>query len=390
MEELGFAGKIRGGKSNKTFMLLSAFGILFVIDAHVWTGISFLSQIFPYDSFFMPMFIFISGYFFKPSSSENFVAAFRFIGKKFKGLMLPYFFWIAFYGVLTLLLRKLGIISFGSSTLKSLLVSIFSSGTSFGFNSPSWFIPSLFCVCAVYCIIKRLLSRVWNDAVFTAVFILLGMAAVYFSRKGFNNLYYMLLPLKTAFFLQFYQLGISFRKYFEALFDKMNTFAVCGGLAVINLGLFSIYGNNIAFPNCATMSGFRTDNLLLPLITSATGILFWLKLSKELSRIWGNSRIINYISDNTFFIMTHHLLFKCLFSGLLIFGKKLGISCLSAVSVADFKTTPWYVFSAFPWVKAAYFIFTLVSVLAACFVYNHIKKFLLQKIKCGGRADDKQ
>ena len=55
MEELGFAGKIRGGKSNKTFMLLSAFGILFVIDAHVWTGISFLSQIFPYDSFFMPV-----------------------------------------------------------------------------------------------------------------------------------------------------------------------------------------------------------------------------------------------------------------------------------------------------------------------------------------------
>lgn len=211
-------------------MLLSAFGILFVIERSMsGQGYRFCRKFFLTIIFYADVYLY-TGYFFKPSSSENFVAAFRFIGKKFKGLMLPYFFWIAFYGVLTLLLRKLGIISFGSSTLKSLLVSIFSSGTSFGFNSPSWFIPSLFCVCAVYCIIKRLLSRVWNDAVFTAVFILLGMAAVYFSRKGFNNLYYMLLPLKTAFFLQFYQLGISFRKYFEALFDKMNTFAVCGRL----------------------------------------------------------------------------------------------------------------------------------------------------------------
>lgn len=51
-------------KSNKAFMLLSAFGIIFVLDSHCGAVLGF-ARLFPYDSFFMPMFVFISGYFFK-------------------------------------------------------------------------------------------------------------------------------------------------------------------------------------------------------------------------------------------------------------------------------------------------------------------------------------
>lgn len=50
-------------KSNKAFMLLSAFGIIFVLDSHCGAVLGF-ARLFPYDSFFMPMFVFISGYFF--------------------------------------------------------------------------------------------------------------------------------------------------------------------------------------------------------------------------------------------------------------------------------------------------------------------------------------
>ena len=62
MSDMQTAAGNAGSKENKAFMILSALGILFVVDEHLGRPIAFLSQIFPYDSFFMPMFVFISGY----------------------------------------------------------------------------------------------------------------------------------------------------------------------------------------------------------------------------------------------------------------------------------------------------------------------------------------
>ena len=38
-------------KSNKTFMILSALGILFVVDAHAWSPLGLMTNFFPYNSF---------------------------------------------------------------------------------------------------------------------------------------------------------------------------------------------------------------------------------------------------------------------------------------------------------------------------------------------------
>ena len=48
---------------NQTFQYLEALAIIMVIDDHVGTRIGFLSSIFPYNSFYMPLLVFISGYF---------------------------------------------------------------------------------------------------------------------------------------------------------------------------------------------------------------------------------------------------------------------------------------------------------------------------------------
>ena len=59
--------KIEDKKSNKKFMILSFFGIIMVVSGHILNGnpINMFGEFFPINSFFMPMFIFISGYFFK-------------------------------------------------------------------------------------------------------------------------------------------------------------------------------------------------------------------------------------------------------------------------------------------------------------------------------------
>ena len=67
-------------KQNKQFMILSAIAIIFVVDAHAWGPLAVFTNFFPYNSFFMPMFVFISGYFFE---KDNLDRPLYFIKKKF-------------------------------------------------------------------------------------------------------------------------------------------------------------------------------------------------------------------------------------------------------------------------------------------------------------------
>ncbi len=58
-------------KYNYTFGTLSAFGIIFVVLGHVGAETLTIDNWFTYYSFHMPLFIFISGYFFDVSNIKN-------------------------------------------------------------------------------------------------------------------------------------------------------------------------------------------------------------------------------------------------------------------------------------------------------------------------------
>lgn len=365
MSDMQTAACNAGSKENKAFMILSALGILFVVDEHLGRPISFLSQIFPYDSFFMPMFVFISGYFFQPKHCASVAKSIRFAWSKCRKLLLPYLCWVLFYFVFTHILRALGVITFGNISLKKLVLYLISNGSPALYIEPAWFVPMLFSVSVLYCCIRAVFRKIWNDTAATILLILLGAAAVYAARTDFNAPYHYYL-LKAAFFMQFYHLGYFFRAHLEEHFDKANSFALCLAAVGINILLLAVYGDRIRFPYCARMGGFSTNNLLLPLITSVTGITFWLKISKSLAPVLGGSKLVNFISDNTFFIMIHHLTAKALFNGLLILGKKLGIASLASVDAERFQTSAWYTFGDTVWGKLLCFVFTLAVTLAAC------------------------
>ena len=55
------------------------------------------------------------------------------------------------------------------------------------------------------------------------------------------------------------------------------------------------------------MTGFQ-NGVIIPYVTSLTGIAFWLRISKLLTPIAGNHRFVRLISDNTYSIMIHHLM----------------------------------------------------------------------------------
>ena len=141
------------------------------------------------------------------------------------------------------------------------------------------------------------------------------------------------------------------------------------------------YGEyNIIFPVCSNMRNFRTENCFLPLITSITGTAFWLKISKALSPVLGDNKLVNFISDNTFFIMTHHLLYKSLFFGILAYIGKLGVEMFNVIDVVALKNDPWYVYGDANWGKLGGFFFATIVTLLACKLYLAIKALAFKKI----------
>ena len=301
-------------KSNKTFMILSALGILFVVDAHSLSSLMLMTVYFDYNSFFMPMFMFISGYFFSKKYIDNITGT---IARKAKRMLIPYFIWGCVYCIFEYIMQQRGWITYDLDfNLKDLIIKPFTVGYVCELTQPTWFIMALFMTQVVYILARKILRPVWNDIAAMIILIIMGAASVYASRAGYNT--GILLPvMKVGFFLQFYHLGVFYRKYIEKYFRRCNKAVIMSAAIVINTVLIYIYNNQLMFLDLAKMSGFTTSNVFLPLISSITGISFWLCVAMILEEPLGKSRLVNFISDHTFEIMTHHYFFFYIYNTIL-------------------------------------------------------------------------
>lgn len=213
-------GLEKSNKSNKQFMLMSALGILFVVDAHAWSPLGIMTNFFPYNSFFMPMFCFISGYFFKNTCLINPV---KYLIHKVKTLLVPLFVWNFIYGSVVSLLRNAGVISYGKPlSWYTLFIEPFLDGEVTELMNPAWFVPALFMVIMVYILVRKILVHIWNEIVASITMIILGAFCVYLSRHGYNERMILLPILKTGFLIQFYQIGILYHNVLEKYFRKVS------------------------------------------------------------------------------------------------------------------------------------------------------------------------
>lgn len=361
-----------GRKENKAFMILSALGILFVVDVHLGSPLGVLTRIFPYDSFFMPMFTFISGYFFRERNCNSWRSVWDYGLRKVRKLLLPYLGWMVFYSCFNELLYRAGIWQIHGASLRELIYGVVTSGVVFAFNSPAWFAPTLFCVSCSYCLLRKLFRKGWQDEIAMVLLATLGGIAVWLSGTAFNSpLHYTL--LKTAFFLEFYHLGVWFHNRLETGFDRLPTGTVCLGAMLCNLVLIGRYGSAVEFPVCSTMSGFQSGNPLLPLLTSVTGIAFWVKIAKCLAPVVGQNPMVNFISDHTFWIMTHHIGGKHLFIALCALCGATGID------FDQFLSDGLYLYNSHLWCAPATLLFTMAVLVLGGKIWDRIKKLLLKR-----------
>lgn len=324
---------VTGRDNNMQFCLLSALGMIFVVDGHLGHSFFDIGGLFQYYSFHMQLFVFISGYFYRCGSEEHIGS---YIQRKFQRLMIPYFIWNLIYGLIAGYLRGHGF-TFGEPlSLYRLFVEPFRLGYQFTLNHAAWFVPTLFLTETVHVLLVRAGHRIKAGCALRTLFCFgLGIAGIFLS-KHIGTGGFMLPIIKVMFLLPIYSAGVWYRERLEER-DKVGNavyFSILIGAALLLLysGKTLIY----AVSHCQDFPGY-----LLPYATAALGIAFWLRVSRILSPVCQNSRLVYWLGRNTFPVMMHHMMAFFLFNTLFAVAAS-HTSLFAGFDFAAYKTDFYY------------------------------------------------
>lgn len=315
---------------NVTFGILSALAILMIVAGHAGYDILTVGGLFPYYSFHVPLFLFISGYFYRREEEER---PLFYLKKKAKRLLLPYFIWNLLYGLIAWALRAFWGFSMGDPvSLKSLFLDPFLHGYQFIYNFAAWFVPVLFLIEMMNLCMRLVLKKIRLDSEWLILLgtLLVGMAVVQLSIGGHVwGLY------KTAGRLLFlypcFQMGQFYKEKLEPKDTLGNVpyFAVVIGVQVV----LSLCCNGLAYSS-VWCTGFA-NGPVIPYVTVVSGTAFWLRMAKILTPALGGSRGVLYLGKNTYAVMMHHIMAFMLVK-MALAGIAAHTGCLADFDFAEF------------------------------------------------------
>ena len=289
-------------KENQEFRVLSAIGIILVVAGHLGYNLFDIGGLFPYYSFHVPLFLFISGYFYR---EEEEAAPLAYCLKKIKRLLVPYFIWNLIYGILAWLLRLNGFTMGEDISFQTLFLSPFLHGYQFIYNYAAWFVPVLFVIEIMNMVMRLLLKKLHlcNESLILAGSLIVGMAVVWLSIGGHVWGLYKA-PGRLLFLYPCFQMGQFYRRKLEKhdTLGNLPYFAVVIGLQLILT--FSCNGLSFSSVWC---TGFANGSII-PYVTTVSGIAFWLRIAKILTPISYKSKGITYLGRNTYAVMMHHVM----------------------------------------------------------------------------------
>lgn len=322
---------------NTTFGILSALTIIMVVAGHCGYHIMTVGELFPYYSFHVPLFMFISGYFYKDSEED---APFTYLKKKVRRLLVPYFIWNVIYGLIAWAMRGAGFAMGEGISLRTLFVQPFLHGYQFIYNYAAWFVPVLFLIELMNLLARMLLRRVIRGVcclrgrgagrssgrsaggtkeagaalsmaaedsivewVMLAGSLVVGITVVWLAIGGHVWGNYKA-PGRILFLFPCFQMGQFYRKKLEKHDTAGNVvyFAVLIGLQVI----LSVGLGGLAFSS-VWCTGFA-NGPVIPYVTIVSGIAFWLRVARILTPVFGQSRSVRYLGRNTYAVMMHHVM----------------------------------------------------------------------------------
>lgn len=318
------AGERPKSPYNVAFGILSALAMLMIVAGHQGYDILTVGGLFPYYSFHVPLFMFISGYFYRDEEEGQ---PLSYLKKKAKRLLLPYLIWNVVYGLLAAALRAFGGFAMGEAvSLKTLFVMPFLNGYQFILNYAAWFVPVLFIVEVMNLCMRLLLRRlhVNSECLILASTLAVGMLVVQFAIEGrVWGLYKT--PGRILFLYPCFQMGQFYKKKLEQRDTLGNVpyFAIVLGVQV----LLHLCCNGLAYSS-VWVTGFA-NGPVIPYVTAVSGIAFWLRVSKILAPLRESRRsdasaaqadakrqsapksaggFLLYLGRNTYAVMMHHVM----------------------------------------------------------------------------------
>lgn len=362
-------------KRNETFIILSAVGILLILLGHLDFPLLNMGGLFPYYSFHVMLFVFISGYFYKPEDEEHILA---YLKRKVLHLLIPYFIWNLVYGILATLLHGTGMQIGENISLYNLFLAPFLSGHQFMFQAASWFVPALFLVELCNILGRKILSlvKIRNEYVIMILYLIIGLAAVYLAKRGSVYDYYKL-PARIMLMAPVFQMGRLYKEKLKS-HDTLPAYLYFPILLVIQLVIVCVNYGQLAY-SAVWVTGFA-HSVFLPYLTTITGIAFWLRVAKELTPLLTQSRFVMYLGTHTFSVMMHHLmgffLLNCVFAALSGICER-----FADFDHTRFTTDIYYVFlpDGMPEWKWLYLIAGLTLPLGISYIGNKIVSILKKK-----------
>lgn len=293
-------------RENEELRILSAIGIILVAAGHLGYNLFDLGGLFPYYSFHIFLFLFVSGYFYRPEAEQKIG---RYLARKFLALMGPYFLWNLVYGILAALLRRAGFSIGQELSLYTLFLAPFDGGHQFMYHFPSWFVPALFLIEIINVCMRKALSvfRLNREWLIFAGTLLLGIVTVWLAIGGHVWGFYKI-PGRLLFMLPGYELGHLYREKLEkrdTLPDGLYFLLVIGVQILV-----SLFCGGLAF-SAVWVTSFG-NGPVIPYLTVLTGTAFWLRIARLLAsnrsgRDGGIAGWLLVVGRNTYAIMMHHI-----------------------------------------------------------------------------------
>lgn len=292
---------------NLQMLLFKAFAITDVVLRHrYWPFSQFM-----FIASSIPLFLFLSGYFYKSSYEHD---PLNFIVKKFKRLVLLYFAYNAVYALITYFIYvKTGSLLGQLPTFYNFFIQPFIDGQQYSLSNPMWFVPFFFTVQIFYMLISKLIRK-FTSGEYThfIIFSCMGLSGFYIRMIiGEPDRYpFSCLGLRLLVGLFFIALGHLFKTKLETL----NVYHLKFLLAALT-GRIILYLNFKAPSYSFASADF--DNLCV-LFYSIIDIFFMLYLSKILGGLIKPANFMYKIGNNTFHIMANHMLVFYILDCLLI------------------------------------------------------------------------
>lgn len=295
--------KIMSKKFNRVMNIAKAIGIFAIVARHTCWDIS--GEFFTCRSWYVPLFFFISGYFFKaelfqkPDIIKQYINYLKNIIRKYFSRFYAYHF---FYGGMTWLAYILFHRVYGElPDLKNL--TIFAGHSPFSFSAPNWFLAQLGISLAFFAFVMAFAKKfIKKDFHAILIFLPLAIASIMLAKDNFDiatgSEKILIRTLISAFYIYG---GYLYRNHLEQKikFD-INTLLKVMCLQII---LLLSCGNNI---NLDIHLGRLWHNIS-PLIAPFTGIYCVIFASKLLAPLVKEGSIVDKIGRNTLHIMANHI-----------------------------------------------------------------------------------